>query len=172
MSDSDKEPIKPYRAKDFSAGQETADVVADVLKHAAERDEAAKKRTGPKGQPKWMLPVAMNLGLLAVYFLIAQPQWTLVNPIQPPPPARQVSNLRNAIYLHGIMRIESFRQANGRLPASLEEAGATALVGQVDYDLRADSTYLLLSTVGEDVISYDSATMTVEEFTGPLALGG
>jgi hypothetical protein len=74
------------------------------------------------------------------------------------------------MYLHGIMRIESFRQANGRLPATLEEAGATALVGQVEYDLRADATYLLLSTVAEDEISYDSATMTVEEFTGPLAL--
>lgn len=170
---SDKDQVKPYRAREASTGQETADVVADVLKHAAERDEAAKQRTKPKGQSKWMLPLAMNLGLLAVYFLVAQPQWSVIDPIQPPPPAKQVTDLRQAIYMHGIARIETFRQNNqGRLPSSLEEAGASALVGTVDYQVRGDSTYLLSTTVGDEVISYDSATMSVQEFTGPMALPG
>jgi len=169
---SDQEQIKPYRAKETSTGQEAADAVADVLSYAAERDEAARKRTPPKPQPKWMLPLAMNLGLLAVYFLAAQPDWLVLSPIDPPPAAEQVTGLRNAMYMHGIARIESFRQANGRLPATLEEAGAGALVGQVEYQVVGGSTYTLVASVGEEVISYNSATMTPQDFTGPMRLPG
>lgn len=167
---SDQDQLKPYHAKDRSTGQETADVVADVLKHAAERDEAAKKKTGPKPQPKWMLPLAMNMGLLAVYFLVAQPQWTRVNPIQPPPPVEQASQVRNSFVLW-IGRIETFAEQNGRLPATLEEARVSGAVG-VDYTVRG-SSYTLITTVGDEVITYDSATMTTADLLGgPMALGG
>ena len=169
---SDRDQIKPYHAPDASSGQETADVVADVLRHAAERDEAASLRAGPKPQPKWMLPLAMNMGLLAVYFLVAQPSWTTVNPIQPPPAQEQAQSLRLAIAIEGIGRIDGFLLANGRLPRSLEEAGAGGLDGMVEYVVRGDATYALIATVGEEVIAYDSATMTPEEFTGPFTLPG
>ena len=168
---SDQEQIKPYRAKETSSGQETADAVADVLSYAAERDEAAKKKTPPKPQPKWMLPLAMNLGLLAVYFLAAQPDWLVLSPIDGPPPAEQLSDLRDAMYLHGITRIENFRRANGRLPGTLEEAGAGALVPSVDYRVVGDS-YTLVATIGEEVIEYDSSRMTPRDFTGPMNLPG
>jgi len=171
MSDNDQ--VKPYHARDVSPGQEAADVVADVLKHAQERDEAAQRRSEPKPTPKWMLPVAMNLGLLAVYFLVAQPSWTAVNPIQPPPVSTLVASTRDQIWMHGITRIEAFRAANGRLPASLDEAGSSLLANAgVQYVIRSDSTYVLTTIVGEEEIVYDSATMTAEEFTGPINLQG
>lgn len=167
---SDKE-VRPYHARDVSSGQETADAVADVLKHAAERDEAAQRKVAPKPQPKWMLPLALNLGLLAAYFLAFQPEWTDLNAIQPPPAEERVDNLKTSMYL-GISRIETFLINNNRLPASLEEAGAVALVGVADYQVRGDSSYVLIANIGEQVISYDSRTQTPQEFRGPFTLPG
>lgn len=172
MSDTDNDSVKPYRARDLASGQEAADAVADVLKHAAERDEAAQQRTGPKPQPKWMLPVAMNLGLLSIYFVVAQPSWIVVNSLEPPPAAEVLQQTRNAMYMHGISRVQTFEQANGRLPASLEEAGAYALVGTVDYQVRPNGSFVLVTTVGEETIAFDSAAMTIEEFTGNMELPG
>lgn len=170
---SEKEPIKPYRAKETSTGQEAADAVADVLSYAAERDEAAKKKTAPKPQPRWMLPLTTNLCLLAVYFLAAQPQWLVLSPIEPPPVAERMDDLRYAMYLHGIVRIEGFRQNNGRLPANLEEAGVAADVAREwDYTVVGGSTYTLVGSVEDEIISYDSATMTPQDFTGPMRLPG
>ena len=102
---SERDQVTPYHAKDVATGQEAADAVADVLKHAAEREEAAHKKTAPKKQPKWMLPVGINLGVLAVYFWIAPPNWVQVNPIQPPPAEERVESLRRAMYVNGIARI-------------------------------------------------------------------
>ncbi len=169
---SEKDHPKPYHARGMSSGQETADVVADVLKHAAERDEAAQKKTGPKPQPRWMLPLSLNLALLSVYFLAARPSWTVVSPIQPPPPAEQIEMLKRTMYMSGIVRIESFFVVNGRLPTSLQEAGAAAIASTVDYVVHGESTYTLISSIGDEVISYDSGSMTVEEFTGPFTLPG
>ena len=169
---SEKDQIKPYHAKEVGSGQEAADAVADVLKHAAEREQAAHKKVGPKGQSKWALPLGLNLGLLAVYFWVAEPQWVQVSPIQAPPPAEQIASLRTAMYFNGIARIETFLIDNDRLPTTLEEAGSGALVGLVDYLVRGDSTYTLISSIGDEVISYNSATQTPEDFTGPMTLPG
>ena len=166
----EKDQVKPFHAKEASSGQEAADAVADVLKHAAERDDAARKaeqKAAPKGNPKWMLPLAMNLGVLAVYFLVAQPTWTQVNPIQTPPSAERIANLRTAMLIDGINRIESFRQNNGRLPTSLEEAGASpGLISEVVYQTRGESAYTLIGSVEEEDIVFDSATMTQADFIG------
>lgn len=166
----DKDQVKPFHAKEVSSGQEAADAVADVLRHAAERDEAARKaeqKAAPKGNPKWMLPLAMNLGVLAVYFLVAQPSWTQVNPIQAPPSAERVEQLRRAMVIDAIGRIESYRQSNGRLPVSLVDAGSNpGTVEQVEYQPTGDSAYVLIGSVGEEDIVYDSSTMTVEQFLG------
>jgi hypothetical protein len=169
---SEEDQVKPYHAKDVVSGQETAEAVADVLKHAAEREEAARQKTTPKGPPKWMLPLAMNLGVLAVYFLVAQPRWIEVNPIQPPSTSEQVESVRRAMFF-GISRIEAFRQANGRLPSTLAEAGTTpGLQSEVAYEVRGDLTYILIATVGDEDLVYDSATMSPAEFTGRINLPG
>jgi hypothetical protein len=170
----EKDQVKPYHAKEPPRGQEAADAVADVLKHAAARDEAAKKKTPPKSQPKWMLPLAMNLGVLAVFFLVAQPDFAVVSPIQAPAADEQIERLRGAIYAFGIVKIDAYIASNGRAPGTLQEAGADRLVGQVDYTPRGDSTYVLFATVGTQDLVFDSSVDSVEEFISNLAtrLGG
>jgi len=163
----EKDQVRPYHAKDVSTGQETADVVAAVLKHAAEREEAAKHRMAPKQQPKWMLPVGLNLGLLAVYLLIAPPAWVVVSPIAPPPDAEVVADRRTAMYFL-TTKIDGYRMRTGRLPATLAEANIVA--EGVDYTLQGDSTYVLMAMVGEEAMVYNSALQTANEWVGNLSV--
>lgn len=166
----EKDPIRPYHAKDAAPGQEAADVVAEVLKHAQAREEAAQKREVPKGPPKWMLPMTVNLGVLALYFLIAQPRFLEVNPITDPrPQAERIEETRFAMYLDGVTKIEQFRAQNGRLPASLEEANSGLAAAGVDYAVQGDSSYLLVTTVGSETILFDSASQTAAEFVPTLS---
>jgi hypothetical protein len=167
---SDQEDVRPFHAKDSAPGQEAADVVAEVLRHAAERDQAAGQKTPPKAPPKWMLPVGINLGVLAFYFLVAQPDWVVIDRIAPPAAEVQIQSTRSAMWLHGISRIEGYRSTNGRLPQSLEEAGGAVLATEgVLYVPRPDSTYMLIATVGDVEITYDSAIETPEQFAGNLS---
>lgn len=167
---SEQDQVRPYHAKDVAPGQEAADVVAEVLKHAAEREEASHRRVKPKGPPKWMLPLSVQLGVLALYFLIAQPEFLVVNPLEDTrPTAQRVIQAKNAMYFDGIARIETFFLANGRLPATLEEAGSSLSALGIDYTVRGDSTYLLITTIETETILYDSATQTPADFVGNLA---
>ncbi len=166
MTDPDK--VKPYHARDTAPGQEAADVVAEVLKHAEEREQAAKKKQVPKGPPKWMLPLTVNLGVLALYFLIAQPRFLVVNPVTDPrAPQEVVASMRNAMYFDGVVRVEDYQRANNRLPASLEELGTTLGAQGVEYRILSDSTYQLISTVGGEVIIFDSGTDDPRSFLDP-----
>jgi hypothetical protein len=165
MSEQDR--VRPYHARDTATGQETADVVAEVLRHAAERDQAAKQRNVPKRQPKWMLPVSVNLAVLAVYLLIAPPDWAVLNPIPELPIEARVDDFRTAMYFQGIARIEVYRARTGRLPATLQEAGST-LQG-VDYVVRGDSAYVLIGSVGEEVLTYDSSVESAAAFAGNVS---
>lgn len=155
--------MRPFHARDVSSGKEAADLVAATIKHAAERDQAAKAKTAPKQQPKWMLPVGLNLGLLAVYLLIAPPSWVVVNPIAPPPPEQQVEGLRTAIYFAS-SRIESFRIQNGRLPTSLVEAGVAS--EDIDYTPQSDSTYVLSSVIGDQAVVLNTAVQSPGQWIG------
>ncbi|MDX1645618.1 MAG: hypothetical protein R3304_00635 [Longimicrobiales bacterium] len=171
MSDSDQ--LKPYHAKDSAPGQEAADVVAEVLKHAEEREAAAKKKEVPKGPPKWMLPLTVNLGVLALFFLIAQPDFLVVNPVSDPRSDQEVvSSMRRAMYMDGIMRIRTFREQNGRLPDSLEELGTTLGEQGVSYSVQGVSAYTLVATVGDEVIVFDSITDDPQDFVGSFQLPG
>lgn len=160
-SKGEKDQVKPFHAREVATGKETADVVAAVLKHAAERDEAAKKKAAPRTQPKWMLPLGVNLGVLAVYLLIAPPAWVVVNPIAAPPDERRLEDLRAGMYIYG-MKIEGFRMANGRLPATLAEAGVSA--EGIDYTPRGGSAYTLISSIGEETVLFDSSSHTWQEW--------
>src|SRR5688572_21172287 len=95
----DKDP-KPFHAKEVSTGQEAADTVAAVLKHAQARDEAAKKRQAPKAQPIWMLPLGLTLAVLATFLLIAPPPWVVVNPIAAQEPAQQIEVTESAFLFY------------------------------------------------------------------------
>lgn len=173
MSDSDQ--VKPFHAKNTAPGQEAADVVAEVLKHAADREQAAKTKTGPKAPPKWMLPLTANLGVLALYFLIAQPDFLVMNPVEDTRAAVEVDqNARGMITLYAIQPVENFRSVNGRLPQTLAEAGSPIeSVGlAVNYSVRGDSAYVISVTIDGRELTFDSDVDDPMIFQGNIEMGG
>jgi hypothetical protein len=160
---SENEEVKPFHAKDVASGQEAADVVAAVLKHAAERDKAAHEKTAPKQQPKWLLPLGLNLGVFAAYLLIWSPNWVVLNPIAPPPAEERVEKLANQMWI-AMGAIENFRAANERLPSSLADAGLDE--ASFDYTLRGTTSYVLIAEVGDDSepLVFNSAEQTELEW--------
>jgi len=165
---SENEEVKPFHAKDVGAGQEAADVVAAVLKHAAERDKAAHEKVAPKRQPKWLLPLGVNLGVFAAYLLIWSPPWVVLNPIAPPPTEQQVEKLSSAMWF-AMGAIASFRTENDRLPQSLVEAGLSP--DNLDYTVQGSSSYVLIAGVGEESLVYNSALQTEQEWGAQNAAG-
>lgn len=161
MSSGDQ--VRPYHAKEPARGQEAADAVAAVLKHAAEHDEHARKKPPPKKQPRWMLPVGIQLGLIAVYLLISPPRWITVHPIKGPDPAAQERSLRVAMYIQS-QQIEAYRQKHGRLPTSLAEMGGSIQPG-VQYHRQGSGQYQLTGTNGEAALVYNS-TEPAQDFLG------
>jgi hypothetical protein len=156
----DKDEIKPFHARDVSSGQETADVVAAVLKHAAERDVAAKKKTTPKPEPVWMLPMGLTLTVLAAFLLIAPPPWIVVNPIAAQAPEDQLTKLRASMWLY-INKIETYRLTNGSLPQTLAEVGEE--VEGLDYTVTGQN-YSLYSSVGDQAVLFNSAVDSAREW--------
>ncbi len=162
---SPEDQIHPYHAKDKASGQEAADAVAAVLQHAAVHDKAASARPAPKKQPKWMLPLGVNLGVFAVYLLLAPPDWVVVNPIATQPMEERVEDLRLAMYMQA-MRVDSYQQTHGELPATLEDAGS-AIPG-VEYIRQGSDRYRLVATVEDEILLYDS-TESAAEWVGQAA---
>jgi len=159
MSENDE--VKPFHAKDVASGQEAADAVAAVMKHAHERDAAAKQKSAPKKQPKWLLPVGLNLGVFAAYLLIWSPDWVIINQIAPPPAEAQVQNAQLGMFTLG-SRIEDYAERNGRLPSSLVEVlGREA----PDYEYTVQgNNYVLYTEIGDQPISFNSAAQSLQEW--------
>lgn len=157
----EKDQIKPFHAKEVTTGQETADTVAAVLKHAAERDEAAKKRTAPKAQPIWMLPLGLTMAVLATFLLVAPPPWVVVNPIAAQTPDDQLASLERALYFQ-INAVEFFVSENGRLPQTLAEAnaGGDGLI----YRPSGQTYVVCAEVVGLDPTCFNSAVESAREW--------
>jgi hypothetical protein len=162
MSPEDK--VRPFHSKDPARGQEAADAVAAVLKHAAEREEAAQKKDRRK-EPKWMLPLGLNLAVLALYLLIAPPAWITVNPITAPDSVSQSESLRIAVFLQ-VKRIEAYTLVHGELPPTLDAAGSP--MPGVEYLPQGSGRYQLTATAGDQVLMYDSIE-SVDDFIGASA---
>ena len=158
---SDQDQVKPYHSKNAAPGQEAADVVAEVLQHAQEREQAAQQKVGPKAPPKWMLPLTVNLGVLALYFLIAQPDFIVVTAPQDPRSAVEIDQqTRGMVYIYGVQQIDLFLEQNGRLPSELAEIPMASSLNAggvtTTYTPRNDSTYLLSVTLPDGaVVEFD-----------------
>lgn len=164
----DQDQAKPYHAKSTAPGQEAADVVAEVLAHAAEREKAATKKVVPKGPPKWMLPLTVNLGVLALYFLIAQPDFIVMNPNDDPRTVETRVQSNTNMMFFAVSDIDVFLRDNGRLPESLAEANVTA-ADAYSYTAQGDSSYILIATVDDQTVVFDSAADDPQEFFAGLA---
>jgi len=164
---SSEDQLRPYHAK---SGSETADTLAEVLEHAAAKEVAAHKRDAPKRQPKWMLPLGINLGVFAIYLLIAPPQWVVMDPIEGPPPAEQLRSYQVAIFLQA-GSVEMYRRENGRLPDRTEDIPKTS--PGVEYIRVSADVYQLFADVNGEPLVYTS-TEDLNEFLGDALsrLGG
>lgn len=165
-----EEQIRPYHAKEGAHGQEAAEAVAAVLQHAAEKDRVAKSKPAPKKKPKWVLPLGINLGVLALYLLIAPPAWVVVNPIQGPDMAAQLNGTSQALYF-AAQNVEAYRQQTGRLPDRLSDV--PSVVGEYQYVRRGDH-FQLVATVNGAPLVWDSAVpnVEIEAAMGGLKVGG
>lgn len=168
---SDRDQVKPYHSKETAPGQEAADVVAEVLRHAEAREQASKKKVVPKGPPKWMLPLTLNLGVLALYFLIASPDFLVLNPIDDPRPAAEVIEAeKRGLYIE-ITKILNYQRENGRLPATLAEMGSPLAEQGVDYTVQGGS-FLLVKTVQGEPIVFDSSQDDPATWVGTFRIPG
>ena len=91
---SSQDQVRPYHVGNRTPGQEAADAVSAVLDQAAQHDAAQKGKRPQKVQAKWALPLGINLGVFAVYLLIAPPAWVVMNPIEAAPIEEQIDNMR------------------------------------------------------------------------------
>lgn len=90
----------------------------------------------PSKAPFWIFMLTLAAGLTAI--LVLQPEW-LFPKVPPEPPALREASLRVRKYVE-IDHIESFKAAEGRLPATLLEAkgdttGLTYAPGEGGYSL-------------------------------------
>lgn len=142
-------------------------VLSEVMEDHAERQErqrAASRRKDSSGSQNMGI-AAMIVGALSIYVWTAPPAFIQPDPY-PPPSARQVdAGLRMDIYLQA-QQIEKYRQANGSLPASLDEAGEP-LEG-VEYERAEGDAYRLVASTGGETLVYDSRE-SAREFLGDAA---
>jgi hypothetical protein len=94
----------------------------EVLRTTKEKP-ALKRIVAPDRRPYWIAVGLTIAGLVAL--LIFQPPWVFNRPPAEPPQLREAS-LRVRMYVE-IDRVDRFKEAKGRWPASLQEAGGDTL---------------------------------------------
>jgi hypothetical protein len=107
------------------------DAFDTVLKTQAEEREAesraaeARRRARAWSRPLVFICVAIVL-FTGAYLWIERPEWVFPVPLAPESVAVEEAGLRITI-ANAAQHVERFRQRNGHLPESLEEAGAHSL---------------------------------------------
>ena len=154
---------RPKPARGGTTGNETADLVAQVLEDQQRREAAQRQKVEPSRARSRV--AAISLPLLATfsfYLWFATPAW--VTPTQPDPVtvAEAEAGLRVAMYFQA-QRIESFRQENGRLPDTLAETGGAP--PEMTYERIDARTYRLDGTSRGASLVYES-TQPPQEFVG------
>ncbi len=99
-----------------------------VLKTAAEEQDlerlAAEARRRNRGGSRLLLVVCtVVLTFASVYLYVERPEWAFGAPSLPESPAVRQASLRISV-ANAAQHIERYRQQRGRLPVTLEQAGA------------------------------------------------
>lgn len=166
------EDEKPEEVEEIplSTDSERTQAIAEVLRHEEEKAEArrrARERMARLEAPRGIAPRHFAFVLVLVvtgYVWLGTPSWAqMAMPTRPTVELRDAS-LRLALYIQA-QRIEEFRSARGRLPASLREAGPP-LPG-IRYTATPRDTYHLIGT-NEDLTLFYSSSLTLsrEAFLG------
>ncbi|HUL70055.1 MAG TPA: hypothetical protein VLT17_07500 [Gemmatimonadales bacterium] len=135
----------------------------NVVKSEAEK---AKEARAPKPIPPHRraagLFVAVVIMVAAAAILVIQPGWLVAPEVPEETPQLHEASLRLAMY-RAAQQIESFRRANGRLPASLPEAGADTT--GVSYEAAGGYQYVLHGHSGDLELEYHS-DQSLKDFLG------
>lgn len=119
---------------------------SEAHRHTTEQAAALRRKrmTGP---------VALAVVLVvALYLAFSPPGWILPPPVPVPTAAEREASIRFSMFLQA-QQIEHFRATRGRLPGSLDEAGAP-LPG-IRYNILSESGYTLASEA-DSAIRYTS----------------
>jgi hypothetical protein len=100
-----------------------------VLKTAAEERElerqAAEARRRGRGVSRLLILLCTTiLVFVGVYLYVERPEWAFPAPSTPESTAVRQASLRISV-ANAVQHIERYRQQHGKLPATLEQAGAT-----------------------------------------------
>lgn len=131
----------------------------EILDERAERDARRRKASN---QIPMLMTIVISWGVLA-WLWIARPA-AVFDPRTPAPAVSGVeaeARARYALFLQR-SRIDAYRQAHGRLPATLEDAGA---VEEGVIYVRAGSSYVLTREANGAILRL-TATTPAETFLG------
>lgn len=105
-----------------ATGEETREIVSEVLREQAERQARQRDAGQRKKNRRLPLPIlAVILAAASLYVWVAAPSWLLPEPLPEPTAVNLQDGLRMEMY-GLVVQIERYRQENGRIPASLEQA--------------------------------------------------
>lgn len=114
---------EPHNAK-RSTEAERRRLLEEFSTAQRERSEELEARRRNAGRPARIarLVVALLLGTVLTWLLVAPPAWVHAPVAAPPPPAVTEAGLRLAMFIQA-QQIERYRRDHGRLPESLDLAG-------------------------------------------------
>lgn len=113
-----------------SQKQALLDAFDTVLKTAAEEREAerlaAEARRRHRGVSRLLLVVCTTiLVFVSVYLYVERPEWAFPAPSTPESIEVRQASLRISV-ANAVQHVERYRQQHGKLPATLEQAGANS----------------------------------------------
>lgn len=134
----------------------------EAIRDEAERRANSKDDPQPRksGLLPWLMLVTVGFGM---YALITKPGWLVTPPPPPEPPAIVDASLRVAMWQQALY-IERFRADSGRLPRTMEQAGAPVVQG-VSYTVIAEDRYLITGMNGGLDLAFRSEE-SLDEFLG------
>lgn len=154
------------RAHHISGSGDRYEALLEVLEHEKTQaarsqalEEAERQRQKESRGPYW--PVAVLLVITAWLWLFP-PAFLRMDPPPPQPLAQEEAALRFTMYVQA-QRIKAFREANGRLPETLDEAGPP-LPG-MRYTVLHEDLYQLTGQTDRVTLTYRS-DLPLRDFVG------
>ena len=138
----------------------------DLLRAAQEAvgQDRGGGATGGEPQTRWGI-VFWGLALLAVlagWAFGTRPAWVFPAPLAAEAPEVTAASMRLSL-VRERQRVERYREQNGRLPATLAEAGST--IPTIEIAASPDGSYLLRAVEGATALELHSSE-SVETFLG------
>lgn len=143
------------------------EALLDVLEHEktqAARDRALEeaerqKRKRKQGGPYWLVAVLLAI---SAWLWLFPPAILRLDPPAPQPVAEEEAALRFTMYVQA-QRIGAFRQENGRLPETLDEAGPP--LPHMEYTILNSGLYQLTGATERVTLTYRS-DLPLPDFVG------